>query len=484
MMKLQRSSLRGVYGLLALCLLLLISVDIVEPLTVSGQTIPSNICSNRRVLLVVGSLTLEPRDTAVRTHLEQLGYQLDLKTGKGAATADANDKVLVIISESVASDDVSNKFREVTVPVITWEGWLYDNLRMTGTKANQDYGELQPETQIRITDPNHPIATGLTGDVQFLTSASTADERKFHWGKPSGGAAIVAVSRKDNSYAHIFAYEKGANMVGLVAPARRVGFPNGSAQRFTPEGWQLFDAAVTWAISCSLTPPATATAVEPPATATTTGTFVPTILPTSQPTTPATAIPSATATVTPTATKQPPGATPPPTPTLAAAQLSVSKLDFLYTDNDENDQVSAGDVMLYVIKISNSGGKSAYQIRLVDPPDPNSTLLSGTVTTDGGSVVKGNSNGDAHVVIEVPELSSNGRVLISFQARVNEQNSQPTLQNQAITTFVDQTPEPRSQTTIVSDDPDTVEGPDTTVTVLNAPLPQLNQKLFLPILGK
>ena len=40
-------------------------------------------------------------------------------------------------------------------------------------------------------------------------------------------------------------------MIGLVAPARRVGLFmfRDTANSFTPEGWELFDAAVYWSIS-------------------------------------------------------------------------------------------------------------------------------------------------------------------------------------------------------------------------------------------
>lgn len=473
-----------IYGLALGCWIMLSSV-LLLPLPVQGQAEPLADCNTNQLLLVVSALNLEPRDAALVNHLAQQGFLIDTKTGKAVTAGDANGKALVLVSESVTSAEVGSKFRDVAVPVLTWEGWIFDNMRMTGTEANQHYGELLPETQIRIIDTSHPLAAGLTGDVLMLNSTSTTEDRKFHWGSPGKAATIVAVSRKNNNYAHIFAYEKGAAMVGLNAPARRVGFPNGSGHRFTPEGWQLFDAAVAWAKSCSSDPVPT-----------------PTFISTTPPTTPAatppaatvtapapTATPPAPATPAPTATTRPgttPTRTPTPTalPTGSPAQLRVIKTDFLYTDSDQNELVSAGDTMLYTIKINNLGGRPAYQIRLVDPPDPNSTLLIGTATTDGGAVVKGNGEGDAHIVVEVPELAGGGRVLISFQVQVNGQNSLATLQNQAITTFVEQIPEPRSQTTVVSDDPDTPTSPDTTVTVLNAPLAQLKNKLFLPILGR
>jgi hypothetical protein len=47
----------------------------------------------------------------------------------------------------------------------------------------------------------------------------------------------------------LFGYEKGTPMVGLAAPARRVGLFLGdtNAAGLTAEGLALFDAAVRWA---------------------------------------------------------------------------------------------------------------------------------------------------------------------------------------------------------------------------------------------
>jgi len=47
----------------------------------------------------------------------------------------------------------------------------------------------------------------------------------------------------------LFAYEKGASMPGIIAPASRVGFflKNETASVLNESGWNLFDAAVLWA---------------------------------------------------------------------------------------------------------------------------------------------------------------------------------------------------------------------------------------------
>jgi hypothetical protein len=55
----------------------------------------------------------------------------------------------------------------------------------------------------------------------------------------------------DSTRAALFAFPSGAEMVGLVAPAPRVGFAirETAAANLTSDGLALFDAAVTFALS-------------------------------------------------------------------------------------------------------------------------------------------------------------------------------------------------------------------------------------------
>jgi hypothetical protein len=75
------------------------------------------------------------------------------------------------------------------------------------------------------------------------------------WGVPGENAIAVAGLSSDPHKCIIFAYDAGAEMPGLIAPARRVGlflFRN-TANSFTSEGWALFDSAVDWSISSTET---------------------------------------------------------------------------------------------------------------------------------------------------------------------------------------------------------------------------------------
>jgi peptidyl-Asp metalloendopeptidase len=197
----------------------------------------------RNALLVVGNTTLGAGDIAVRNRLQALGYVVTVKSGPASAAADATGKKVVVISSTIASADVNTKFRASLAPVINWEQALQDDFGMTGTVAGSA-GTTTGQTQVQIVSA-HPIAAGLTGTQTVATAAGD-----FAWGNPAAAAARVASQPGDAAKSTVYAYEKGAVMVGLSAPARRVHLflTDGTGASLNASGWTLFDNAVKWAV--------------------------------------------------------------------------------------------------------------------------------------------------------------------------------------------------------------------------------------------
>jgi len=195
------------------------------------------------VLFVAGSMTLNSSDAAVKTRLEALNSTVTVKDAASATTADANGKAVVVISSTVNPTTLGTKFRTVAVPVIIWESGSFNNMGMTGS-TNKDFGTKTNQTQVSITNSTHPLAAGLSGNVTVVTSAKT-----FDWGKPNANAISVATLAGDTAKTGIFAYETGAVMPGLTAPARRVGLYlfDDTAVSFNGTGTTLLDAAIKWA---------------------------------------------------------------------------------------------------------------------------------------------------------------------------------------------------------------------------------------------
>lgn len=196
-------------------------------------------------LLVAGSTTLTSADAAVRNRLQGLGLAVQVKSASAATTADATGKALVVVSSTVTSSSVGTKFRDVTVPVLTWESELYDDMRLTPAAAG-NFGTRSSQRNLTITSPGHPMAAGLTGTV-----VATSSTRNFTWGRPGAAAVRIASLATSPAEPAIFGYDAGSALAtGQPAPARRVGlfFTDTTATALTTNGWLLFDEAVEWAV--------------------------------------------------------------------------------------------------------------------------------------------------------------------------------------------------------------------------------------------
>jgi len=193
-------------------------------------------------------------DQHIIERLTELGFYVTFRDQMDPqAGADQYD--LIVLSATNSKYKLSNKYRDVSVPVLCLEGLLVDTLRMAGRNRYVDYGEHGEEKEsddpadnsLLIVNPNHEMSAGLTGIVQF-----TKEKNVLKWARPSPGATVVATLPNMMEQAAIFGYEKGATMDGyFIAPARRVLFPldNDAFDDLTPDGLALFDAAVLWAIS-------------------------------------------------------------------------------------------------------------------------------------------------------------------------------------------------------------------------------------------
>lgn len=206
----------------------------------------------RNALLVVGSATLNTGDAAVSTRLQNLGFTVTVKVAgstnnTSVKATDADGKTLVVISSTVVPANVTNKLRNIPVPVINWEFDILDDMGMTGLVSGTDFGTSPTtQTQLNISDPAHQMAAGLSGTQTVVTTATT-----FTWGKPNTNAARVAALTNDATRFAIFGYDAGTTMPGLEAPARRgaLFLTDTTAANFNPPatGGLLFDAAVKWA---------------------------------------------------------------------------------------------------------------------------------------------------------------------------------------------------------------------------------------------
>ena len=187
-------------------------------------------------------------DTKVIDFLKSLGFVVTGADESSLLDA-AKDQDLIIISESVDALDIGTKYRNVPVPLITFENDLLGELGMTALKNGRDYGTDDNQRFLWLVNAPHPLAAGLSAGIQNVLN----DENlKMNWGKPGLGAITIATLRGEPDKAAIFAYEKGATMNSeFLAPARRLSFflRQNTFEQLRPEGLALFRAAVLWSVT-------------------------------------------------------------------------------------------------------------------------------------------------------------------------------------------------------------------------------------------
>jgi len=155
-----------------------------------------------------------------------------------ATAADATNRSMVLISASVDNLILTNKFRDVAVPVMLLKRVLVNAMGMASTSNASSSANTMELFGF----------TGLTSPLS-LTSASTPIS---YVSSMAPGAVIRARRFPDVVPTMItaFSIETGATMITGPAPARRVLWPGlaPAIPLLTTTGWQFFDASVKWTI--------------------------------------------------------------------------------------------------------------------------------------------------------------------------------------------------------------------------------------------
>lgn len=194
-----------------------------------------------KVMFVVDDdAKLTSEDQLIKSHLEQeLGFTITLFSDEDAERPeDANPYNLVLVSSSVDPGVLGNDLQSVVVPIMTWDPFMYEKLRLTTGTITSDFGfTSEAYGSATITNPDHPMAAGL-GTNAVLYGIT----QPLPFGTPSADAIIIAKAGDDPI---LYGFEAG----GAIS-SRRVAFP--LRDRFihllTDDGWKLFDAAILWTL--------------------------------------------------------------------------------------------------------------------------------------------------------------------------------------------------------------------------------------------
>ncbi len=219
----------------------------------------TNCAFGAEVLFISGSFPATSADQILVDRLTNSGHQVTVVDDSASQTSDDFGKDLILISSSVVSSAVGDKFALSTIPIVVWEAWIYDDMGMTGGTTGTDFGGEFNQQSIMLTG-NHTLTNFLQGATQISTS-----NNRIRWGVPNGNAKIAATIAGDSSKPVMFVYDAGSIMVNGVAPARRIGwfFDNGTPSNWNSAAQALFDNLIVYALSPNDNQPPSVTATAP-----------------------------------------------------------------------------------------------------------------------------------------------------------------------------------------------------------------------------
>lgn len=208
-----------------------------------------------QLVFVVGQGPMRPGDELLRRRLERRGYGVAVITDGLLRESDWAGKHAVVVSSS-AEPALAARLREASVPVVVLNPFLFAPLGLSGPALGSDFGydTTLGRTGVTVRDPRHTLAAGGTGDVGVASRPID-----IGWARPASDAAVIATVSGEPRRVVDFAYESGAALVGLDAPARRVGSTSAIAQPTEMRPlWELYswrsasgrsDVGSTWEFS-------------------------------------------------------------------------------------------------------------------------------------------------------------------------------------------------------------------------------------------
>lgn len=195
------------------------------------------------VLLVGGNPASSPTasDKLLKDRLEKsFGHIVTLADDNGFSVAQANQKTMVIVSESVTSANINTLLKGVPIPVMVLEPALFDDMGMAGV-ATIEYGTTAGQTMVKF-----PVGTkvpGVKGQVTVTNSMATFGWFKLSHHGPFAGQIIGAPTQTAmDQYSWSDKMADGKTFF----PALRQAFfaTEATVPLLNSTGWLLFDALV------------------------------------------------------------------------------------------------------------------------------------------------------------------------------------------------------------------------------------------------
>ena len=196
-------------------------------------------------------------DQAVIDHVAALGFDVESHSADEAQPVDVSGAVAVVIGEALGSGSITDAYKDTTIPVIITEAYILDDMQFASGDAT--FNSI-PDNFIDIIDPSHPIAGGLSGQVQIASEAANICSST----EMQGATSVIATTVASGEIC-LAAYEVGSmGLDNVPVPARRVFTFHHEAliPLMNDDGWGLLERSVLWALDvlAPVTPEGAATA--------------------------------------------------------------------------------------------------------------------------------------------------------------------------------------------------------------------------------
>lgn len=166
------------------------------------------------------------------------GYTLHYKSNEDVVEEDALGIDMIYTSYSLNSVQIDTLFKNVTIPIIVNESNYAKKIGMISNGGAMSLNQLILKEEVILTE-------GLPDTLDVTDTKATME-----YGIIGEGAIQIAHVPDFKNRSLFFVYEKGAEMLGGVAPEKRIGFfvSSGTAQKMNDQGWVLFDRVIRYAL--------------------------------------------------------------------------------------------------------------------------------------------------------------------------------------------------------------------------------------------
>lgn len=162
------------------------------------------------LFLVDDATNLNASDARILEMMQNTGYHVNVVTGANSVVEDTTAQSVVVISSTLSSGTIRDKFKWVEKPVLIWENGAYDDFGMTNTDRGT-ISNLDPAI-ITLLNDTHPLASGLTAGEISLGVPGNVTKGTPYIAESNSAVLLGTLLDGANTVGGWFVYEVGDSL--------------------------------------------------------------------------------------------------------------------------------------------------------------------------------------------------------------------------------------------------------------------------------